>query len=194
MRTDLSSGTRDRILQAAIRLVRDGRAHELTVRRVAADAQCSTIGVYTHFGDKAGLLEAVIVDAFDDFATALAATDDLGDPGTRLRESAGAYRAWALAHPRRYLFMFTPSSEDFAVSPSVAERTHRVFLAHRRRVADAMASRAIAPGDADEIAHYLWAVVHGHVMLEILGAASAARTHPDQTFGRAVDRALGYPG
>ena len=43
----------------------------LTVRNVAAAAGCSTTGVYTYFGGKDGLVDAIFVDGFEKFDAAL---------------------------------------------------------------------------------------------------------------------------
>ncbi len=164
----LSTDTRSRILDAAIGIVADEGGNALTVRKVAAAAGCSTMGVYTHFTDKSGLLEAVMLDGFAAFGEALASADEIPDARERLIRSAVAYRRWALANTTRYLVMFTPLVPGFSPREPVLQQTGAVLDAHRARVEYAMAQGAIGAGSADAVAHHLWAVVHGHVMLELL--------------------------
>ena len=47
-------------------LQRDGAA-ALTVRNITAEAGCSTTGIYTYFGGKHGLVEAIFVEGFESF-------------------------------------------------------------------------------------------------------------------------------
>src|SRR5213593_1841393 len=89
---------RQAILDAALGLLRDEGPEALRVRRVAAAAGCSTMGVYTHFGRKDGLTEAVWLDGFRRFGAALTAVPAGGDPLVRVRRLLLAYRQWALAH------------------------------------------------------------------------------------------------
>ena len=54
--------TRAQILAAALAILGEEDQHALTVRRVAARAGCSTIGVYTWFGSKDGLVDAILAE------------------------------------------------------------------------------------------------------------------------------------
>src|SRR3954465_13513349 len=51
------STTRETLLDAALRLLVERGPGALRIRDVAAAAEQSTMGVYTHFGSKQGLLE-----------------------------------------------------------------------------------------------------------------------------------------
>src|SRR4051812_46804050 len=129
----------DRLLEAAIGILsREGGA-ALTVRRVAAAAGCSTIGVYTHFDGKAGLLDAVVKDGFEALDGAVAVVDSLPGGVARLRAGAHAYRNWALANPTRYRVMFDAYVPDLALGADAAARGGASFAAHRARVAYAIA-------------------------------------------------------
>ena len=66
---------RDRILAETVKILGTEGPAALTVRRVAALSGCSTIGVYTHFGSKAALVDAAIMEAFAGLDRALAPTD-----------------------------------------------------------------------------------------------------------------------
>ncbi len=92
-------------------LQRDGAA-ALTVRNITAEAGCSTTGVYTYFGGKHGLVEAIFVEGFESFDRAsapLLEADDLLAAGPR-------YRRWALANPTQYMVMFGRAVPDFVPS------------------------------------------------------------------------------
>src|SRR3954454_19289256 len=99
-----SRDSRQAILDAAIDILRRHGAGALTVRSVATAAGCSTTGVYTWFGSKNGLVEAIFVDGFRRFHDAQQAVLDGDDPS--LAALADAYRQWALANPTHYQVMF----------------------------------------------------------------------------------------
>jgi len=71
--------TRQKVIRAAIDCIyRDG-FHAAHTNRIAAEADVSWGVLQYHFGDKDGLLQAVIDHIFDDFATTLEATTLQGD-------------------------------------------------------------------------------------------------------------------
>lgn len=163
-----ATATRDAILAAAVDILHREGAGALTMRSVAAAAGCSTTGVYTWFGGKNGLVEAIFVDGFQRFGEAL--RDDHASPADdghfgRLGED---YRTWALANPTHYMVMFGGAVPDFEPSDEArvaAIATFDHLVDSMRRV---MASQHI-DGNPVDIAHHLWAGIHGYVSLEITG-------------------------
>jgi AcrR family transcriptional regulator len=170
-------------------LARDGFA-ALTVRRVAQAAQCSTIGIYTHFGDKHGLVEAVLLELYAAFEAALGSADTTPPGRAQLTASARAYRQWALTNRSGYVVMLGSFSGDFVASAAAGERMHRSFVAHTHRVSEAMRVGEVAGGDPAEIARHLWACVHGPVMLDLLMRVRADDEAAGATFDRAIDLML----
>src|SRR5258708_5752122 len=55
---DLSTSV-ERFVESGLRVLREYGPAELTVRRVAEVASASTMGIYTRFGGRAGMLEAI---------------------------------------------------------------------------------------------------------------------------------------
>jgi AcrR family transcriptional regulator len=180
---------RERLLREAAAILVSSGMPGLTVRRVAEAARCSTIGVYTHFGGKPGLVEALLLDAYTDFEAALSTVDRLPPGRARLDAEGHAYRDWALANPNRYLVMFTAYPE-FTPSDEAVERMARSLVAHTRRVAEAADVGDVAADDVDGMAYQLWAFVHGYVLLDLFTGRGpddeAART----AFGAAAARTL----
>lgn len=167
MNAATSSLLRARLLREATEiLARDGFAG-LTVRKVAAAAGSSTIGIYTHFKDKRGLVEAVLLDAFAEFEAALSVVDTMPPGRDQILASAHAYRAWAVANRSRYLVMFTSNDPQFAPSHEVGEQLNRSLQAHAQRVRVAIEAGDLVAEDPETIAYHLWACVHGYVMLEL---------------------------
>ncbi|GIG54952.1 TetR/AcrR family transcriptional regulator [Demequina activiva] len=194
---------RDRLLEAAIRILGDKGGAGLTIRAVATAAECSTMGVYTHFSGKPGLLDAIIEEGFQDFDRCVSqAIDGIEDGRERLLAGAVEYREWALVHSTQYQVMFTPSVPGYERNDAALERGAASFSLHRARVVRAL-ERGDIPGsveDADLIATHIWTTCHGHVMLALL-RGTAAHAEPERHEFRtsmrwAIDGvgAVGAPG
>lgn len=173
---------RTRILDEALAILDEQGIAGVTVRAVAARSECSTIGVYTHFGGKEGLVEALLLEGFADFEAAVAVVDRDGadGPGSgvdRLRRGAHAYRDWARANRPRYLLMFSPGPPAPVVRAEVRSQGGRSRSAHEERVRLAIELGDLRPGEVGAVAAAVWAHVHGWVMLELTGTLDAGPEH-----------------
>jgi len=176
------------ILRAAIGIVQREGAAALTVRNVAAAAGCSTTGVYTYFGGKDGLVDAIFVDGFEKFDAALAAAADGLDPMDELYATGEAYRAWALANPTQYQMMFTRAVPDFVATAAAQARALLSFEALVERVARAIDAGDLAEHDPVELAMHVWATVHGYVMLELMQMQPPTAPAPSPTYTAGLAR------
>lgn len=160
--------TRAAILAAAIGILHMHGAGALTVRSVATSAGCSTTGVYTWFGGKNGLVEAIFIDGFRRFGTSLTQARAAAPAGRALDSLARAYRHWALANPTHYMVMFGRAVPDFEPSTEALLVARGTFEQLRDATDETMQQLTIE-GTAEEIAHHLWAGMHGYVSLELAG-------------------------
>lgn len=178
-----ASAQRQRILDNAVRILAEHGTGGLTVRAVAAASDCSTTGIYTYFGGKTGLLDAMYADGFTLFGAYVAEPDALPDPVERLVESCRRYWDWALAHPTQYQLMFVTAQARFepsAASIRIAEGTFADLVARVRLVRTDLADE-----DVDDAAHQLWALLHGYVMLQLFASGTGEATAADR-FERGV--------
>ena len=162
------SEQRSTILAAAIEILHARGAGALTVRSVANAAGCSTTGVYTWFGGKNGLVDAIFMDGFRRFGATLHAARAAARADTPLAGLADAYRDWALANPTHYMVMFGRAVPDFEPSDEAIAIARGTFAT----LVD-VAAITIRDGDVvgapDDVAHHLWAGMHGYVSLELAG-------------------------
>lgn len=172
------SGMRDRLLEAALTVLRRDGAAALTVRNITAEAGCSTTGIYTYFGGKQGLVEAIYLDGFESFDAAVSAVADLVEAGR-------AYRRWALANPMHYLVMFGRAVPDYVPSDTAQERARRSFDSLVASVAE------LGVDDPVSSAYHLYATVHGYVMLELVDIAATDRARFDVLYESGLRRAVG---
>jgi AcrR family transcriptional regulator len=162
---------RDAILDAARDLLAHDGPDSLTVRRIADRAGCSTMGLYTHFGGKDGVVDALFVEGFRRLAETMSATPITDDPVADLRASCGAYRRFALENPTHYLVMFERHVPGFDARPESKIEAFATLGLLQDRVQRCLDAGVIDArhGDAEEIAYSIWAVGHGLMSLELHG-------------------------
>ncbi len=191
----LSSLTSRAAVMAAARLIlaQEGIS-ALTVRRLADALGCSTKVIYTRFGGKEGLVDALYLDAFARLGEALAAVPLVYDPLVRLKGSVDAYRRLALADPVGYRIMFGGAIGDFTPPLASRRRASETFNTMRRGVANCMDAGLLTRDDAGHVARLIWVTAHGAVSLELLGLLP--ENDADARFASAINatlRALGAP-
>jgi AcrR family transcriptional regulator len=184
MATDVSASSelRDRFVAAGLEVLQEHGAAELTVRRVAEAAGSSTMGIYTRFGGRSGMLEAVYRRGFELLRDALTGIP-AGPPLARIVSLGRAYRRFALANPPLYALLFERPLADFDPSPELrAEALAMNFTLLVDEVAAAAGQGLIdaAAGirgrsepvrwDTQRAAYLLWTTMHGIVSIELTHA------------------------
>ena len=167
-RPDSGLDQRSTILAAAIKILHERGAGALTVRSVATLAGCSTTGVYTWFGGKNGLVEAIFIDGFARFGQALIEVRARAAADEALFALATAYREWALANPTHYMVMFGRAVPGFEASPEAFVQARATFDLLVDVTDETMRRRGIE-GSAVDTARHIWAGIHGYVSLELAG-------------------------
>lgn len=152
-------------------LDRDGTTG-VTVRAVASEAAVAPMSVYNRFDSKEGLVSALAMRALDELAAAIETPGT--PPADQLRQACRNYREYAVAHPARYLLIFSVGSplEDQA-SPAAV---------HGRSVFDVLVALV---GGSDEAAQAVWSAMHGAVTIEIAGIGQTA--DPAASYERLLD-------
>lgn len=139
----------------------------MSLRRLAADANTSTTAVYSLFGGKQELVQALFLEAFRRFHGWLAAVPLSDDPVADLIALGIAYRESALANPHLYSIMFSRPVPDFQPDPAARTASARTFEPLLDTVRRAVASGAFRQVPPEQIAVAAWGLVHGLVSLEL---------------------------
>ncbi len=158
------------LVAAASALLDEAGPEALTVRAIAHRAGCSTMVVYSHFGGKDGVVEALYVQGFERLGAALRAVRHTADPVADLQRLGRAYRRFALDHPTSYRVMFTRAVPDFEASAAAAALASATLDVLAERVARAVDAGSLGPGEPRQLAACLWAAIHGAVSLELQDA------------------------
>lgn len=163
-----SADVESALLNAASQLLAAEGPGALSVRRIAEAAGVSTMGVYSRFGGKHGIVEALWRQGFEDFSALLHASTGT-DALDRLVVGARRYREFALAHPTTYGIMFQQAVPEFVPSTDAVEFSQASFATFVGYVADAIDDGYLAEADPTEVAQSIWATLHGLVALELVG-------------------------
>jgi AcrR family transcriptional regulator len=186
------STTRETLLDAALRLLEERGPGALRIRDVAAAAEQSTMGVYTHFGSKQGLLEQLYLHGFRRLEDWLDSVPAEAEGRQGLLAFALAYRAFALENEALYGLMFERATPDFVPSDASRLAGLSTFELLAARVAGWRPDFTDPRADA----HLVWATMHGLVSIELMhrrwGGPLVAhlRGDPQQNFARSIDSLL----
>ena len=174
-----------RILEAASELLSKEGASALSVRRIASAAGCSTMGLYSRFGGKDGVVDELYAEGFERLIDAMRANVPTNDALADLRGCAVCYRDSALANATHYMVMFGGAVPGFVPSDASHELAHDAFAGLVGQVARCTDAELLI-GQANEIAEVLWGSIHGLVMLELVGIDPLG-SDPSARFSRALD-------
>jgi AcrR family transcriptional regulator len=155
------------LLTAALEILSESGPEGFTVRAIARRAGVAPMAIYSHFGDKNGLLEAIWIEGFTKLRETLEASPI--NVENKLLKSAQAYRHFALNHPTHYTVMFMHRFVGFTPSmtaSTVAFNSFDVLVEQIRSVQKSGMFANYSPGDA---AQMMWSTCHGFVSLEIMG-------------------------
>lgn len=164
------SSTARRIAAAARRLLDKEGTEAVTMRRVAKAVGITPMAVYRHYPNRAGLLNALADEGFEELAARLAGKRFSGPIEERLTKMAEIYLDHALQNPRLFELMFLKPREG-------ARRYPRDFKAGDSPTANLLAkvvwegieSGYFGEDDAWEIVFEMGALSHGLIMLYLGG-------------------------
>jgi AcrR family transcriptional regulator len=169
-----------RILDAAYHLLSTGGRDAVTTRAVSAQANVQPQTIYRHFGDMAGLLDAVAARGFAEFVSAKPPPDPAADPVEQLRAGWDTHIAFAASRPAVYALMYAePRAET-------SDGARRVYQMLRSLVADvAAAGRLAIP--VDTAATMVYAAGIGVALAQLTGIGGDV---PDESVSSGTREAI----
>jgi AcrR family transcriptional regulator len=126
--------TRTKILEAAATLLAGSRVADVSTRAVCEAAGVGAPALYRQFGDKEGLLSAVVDYGFEQYLAGKRAATPSADPVQDLRDGWDSHVAFAVGHPAYYRLMYSPA---VSAPPEAAAEAHRLLLEVLERCAAA---------------------------------------------------------
>ncbi|MEO3924643.1 TetR/AcrR family transcriptional regulator [Micromonosporaceae bacterium B7E4] len=142
--------TRTRILHAAADLLARSPEADLLTRAVCEAAGVGAPVLYRQFGDKEGLLAAVVDFGFEQYLAGKRTAAPSDDPVRDLRDGWDNHVAFALENPNFYRLMYSPG---LSTPPAAATEAHQLLLsvlercaaAGRLRVSPQLAAQMVMP-------------------------------------------------
>ncbi|WP_413316510.1 WHG domain-containing protein [Agrococcus sp. 1P02AA] len=162
---------RQRLLEAATDLMAvDGP--DFSLRPLVASVGTSTSAVYSLFGSRGELLEAITVRAARSFVEAQAAAQ-VADPVQHIVSLVHAMRSWASEHSAMFQVVFGRTNDSPAIAEARASTTEPLLAAVTESI-----EAGILHGDPDTTTRTIFAGVHGFIALELIGHFPAEEAEP----------------
>ncbi|WP_433374954.1 TetR/AcrR family transcriptional regulator [Streptosporangium sp. CA-115845] len=168
---------RARLLDVASQLLVTIGPESLSMRRIATEAECSTTVIYTMFGSKEGLAEALYLEGFERFRRRLEAVPPRRDALEHLTALGPAYREAALDEPGYYALMFERAIPGFVPSERARTLARAALNIVDRVIADCISAGYIVPTQPRKIADAVWAAAQGAISLERAGHLRDSSTY-----------------
>ncbi|MGW0323483.1 MULTISPECIES: TetR/AcrR family transcriptional regulator [unclassified Nocardia] len=155
------------LVRAAVELLEEDGAADLSLRAAARRAGVSTAAPYRHFADRDALLSAVAAVGFRELAEQLVAASAEPSTPEDLATIAVAYVRFALARPALFRVMFSDPCD-----PTSPERVAATTAIHD--YVQAIVRRIYPTADEESLTNAMWALVHGLAFLYLQGKFDAA--------------------
>lgn len=185
---ELRGALRQGMLDAASRLLLEEGPAALTVRKVAVAVNCSTTLLYSIFGGKDGLINALYLEGCERLKRIYAETA----PGLAEVDAVEGVWIWgrtyldfAHAYPSYYLVMFGDAIAGFIPPLESRVSAWETFTPLIAQFERCMAEGLLPRSSPTAAARLLWAALHGIASLELKGFY-LKKEHPDALFKAAV--------
>jgi AcrR family transcriptional regulator len=153
---------RQRLLEAATELMAT-EGPDFSLRPLVASIGTSTSAVYSLFGSRGELLEAITLRAARSLVDAQNEAE-VDDPVQRIIGLARAWRQWANDNASMFQVVFGRGESTPAVEDARDSTTEPL-----RRAVVAAVEQGVLHGDPDTSTRTIFAGVHGFITLELLG-------------------------
>lgn len=158
------STTRIKILSAASELFLEGGAHALSVRAISSKAGMSTIGIYSHFKGKQGILDALYIEGFELVYKAMDVVSDDLVTKQQLLDSALGYLCVGEQHEAHYRLIFGEGDQGYQPSEAAIVARDRAF-GKLVTVAGGYLKHKDSSQSKRQLALDIWAISHGYVSI-----------------------------
>lgn len=167
--------TKEKILYAASQLFLNGGVSALSVRAIAREAQLSTIGIYSYFKGKQGILDALYIEGFEYALAAITVPINKNNPKGVIIAATKGYVNMARTYQGHYRLIFGEMHESYQPSEAARKASENAFLHLISIVA------LLLPADASfekkqQAALEIWALVHGYISLKQHAIADVIET------------------
>ena len=144
-------------------LVADGY-EAFSMRRLADRCGYTAPTIYHHFGDKGGLLDALLEERFRQMVERIQQVPEAGDPLETLRRQLHAFVHFGIENPTHYRLLTVPRPDETSSPPESAEESRAIIEVTLSRLARDGRLRVDA---IEEGVQCIWVMLHGLISLQI---------------------------
>lgn len=146
----------------------------MSIRKLTARCGYTAPTIYHYFGDKSGLIDAVLEARFRDVLELMSAIEPGADAVVTLREMASAFVRFALENPDHYRLLTVPRPDRADAVPS-AEAARELV---KRALEELDREGSLAISDTEVAFDITWSVLHGLISLHLI--------RPDYAFSESL--------
>jgi AcrR family transcriptional regulator len=151
------------ILDATEALLVDGGYESFSMRRLVDRCGYTAPSIYHHFGDKRGLIDALIEERFRRLVERIENVPSEDDAVATLQAQLTAFVEFGLEHPTHYRLLTQPRPDGSPPSES-AEAARALIEVTLSRLA---AEKRLQLDDIEEAVQCIWVMLHGLIALRI---------------------------
>ena len=155
---------RTKILNAASELFLEGGGDALSVRAISKRAGLSTIGIYSHFQGKQGILDALYIEGFNLVREAMDVIPEGRANKEQVLEACLGYLNVGEKYEAHYRLIFGESDAGYQPSEEAVAARDSAF-SKLVRVAGSYLPDGATIEERRQIALDIWAIVHGYVSI-----------------------------
>ena len=156
--------SRSKILNAASELFLQGGVAALSVRAIAKRAGLSTIGIYSHFQGKQGILDALYIEGFGLVFDAMNVKPKGKIQREDVLQAARGYLRVGREYEAHYRLIFGESDRGYKPSEEAIAASQRAF-GKLVSLASGFLPAASGLRERQQLALDVWAIVHGYVSI-----------------------------
>jgi AcrR family transcriptional regulator len=156
------------LIQISARLLAEEGPDALSTRRIATEAETSTMAVYTHFGSMSGLVREIVHEGFARLERNFSRIAWSADPVADMALFGRAYRHTAVTNPNLYSVMFGGLSlAGFQLSDEDRQYGRYTMARVTECAGKCAAAGRFRSAEPQLVAHHMWLGLHGLVTLEL---------------------------
>ena len=160
---------KDKILAAASALFLEGGSSALSVRAISKRAGLSTIGIYSHFNGKQGILDELYIEGYELVSAVMNREKNreknFSSPKEAILQAVKGYLRIADKYEAHYRLIFGESDPNYAPSPEAIDASQKAFARLIEGVSILLPVSASFK-EKQKTALEIWALVHGFVSLK----------------------------
>lgn len=153
------------ILHAASELFLEGGTSALSVRAISKRAGVSTIGIYSHFKGKQGILDQLYIEGFEKVFWAMDSVDTTSPAREVIVQGVRGYLEVAEQFEAHYRLIFGESGTGYIPSAEAKAMAEKAF-AKLVEISALILPKTARTAEKKRNALEVWALVHGYVSLK----------------------------